>query len=236
MSDTPDLSLEETAQRFRHSSRNHIEWTTPSPDSWAAISSALGFATPGGPANAETPAGPSFVGTASAAAPAEPTAPGPIPPSSPATPPGHARRTIITGLGGVLVGAALGAGAMRLGRTEPSSGVPVRRAVLTPLEREDEKLGVAELRPAGNGYTLTVDVPRGIKHPGGYIEVWLINTNLSPLRMVSVGVFAAGSDAEFHVDADLIDQGYLIVDLSNEEFDTEPRHSGDTIMRGTLLS
>ena len=77
-----------------------------------------------------------------------------------------------------------------------------------------------------------VEVPEGASHLGGYVEVWLINVDGA--RMVSVGVFAAGTTARFHVSDALIEAGYLIVDLSNEEFDDEPRHSGDTIMRGEL--
>ena len=108
----------------------------------------------------------------------------------------------------------------------------VKSAVLTPVERADEKLGIAELRPLDVGYSLTVDVPDGATHPSGYVEVWLINTDLS--RMVSIGVFAAGTSAQFYVSDDLVEKGYLIVDLSNEEFDAEQGHSGDTIMRGEL--
>lgn len=146
------------------------------------------------------------------------------------------RRTIFAGLGGVVVGAILGAGAVRLTQAEPAPLDPVRSAVLTPLNATDVELGVAKLRPLDVGYSLSIDVPEGVEHEGGYVEVWLIHTDLSNVRMVSVGVFAAGTDSQFYVSQNLIDQGYLIVDLSNEEFDTEPRHSADTVMRGELLA
>ena len=56
------------------------------------------------------------------------------------------------------------------------------------------------------------------------------------LLKVLLGVFAADSIGRFSIDEALIEGGYLIVDLSNEQFDDEPRHSGDTIMRGELRS
>ncbi len=204
MPDNYDRSMEETVQRFRRASNNPPEWSEPSTGIWAGIASELNLARR--PA-AETAMAPSQ---------------------------GVSRRTLFAGIGGVIVGAAIGAGGMRLLPADTSPGVPIKSAVLTPLEREDEKLGVAELRPLDAGYSLVVDVPEGADHPGGYIEVWLINVDLA--RMVSVGVFAAGSSAQFYVSDELIDSGYLIVDLSNEEFDDEPRHSGDTIMRGELLA
>lgn len=158
-----------------------------------------------------------------------------LPPTpQPGPPPtGMSRRALFAGAGGLVAGAVLGAGGVVIAQNvmQPDTA-PVRRAVLTPLEQEDVRLGVAELRPADVGYTLVVTVPEGASHPGGYIEVWLINVDLT--RMVSVGVFAAGTTEEFRVSDALIDEGYLIVDLSNEEFDDEPRHSGDTIMRGEL--
>ena len=40
----------------------------------------------------------------------------------------------------------------------------------------------------------------------------------------------------FAIDRDLIDQGYVIVDISREGFDTAPQHSGDSVVRGTLAT
>lgn len=204
MPDIYERSMDEVVQRFRRASHNEPEWSEPSDGAWESIASALDF-----PHQSA----------------AEATAPAPG---------GFSRRTLFAGIGGLVVGAAVGAGGMRLVQGDATPAVPVKSAVLTPLEKEDEKLGVAELRPLDVGYSLAVDVPKGAEHPGGYIEVWLINVDLA--RMVSVGVFAAGSSAQFYVTDELINEGYLVVDLSNEEFDEEPRHSGDTIMRGELLA
>ena len=63
----------------------------------------------------------------------------------------------------------------------------------------------------------------------GYVEVWLINTDGK--RMVSLGVLST-TQATFPVPPDAIAQGYTIVDLSREQFDDKPQHSGDSVMRG----
>ena len=63
--------------------------------------------------------------------------------------------------------------------------------------------------------------------------MWLINRDLA--RMVSVGVLRPGEGSQrFAIDQDLIDQGYVIVDISREGFDDKPEHSGDSLARGTL--
>jgi hypothetical protein len=65
--------------------------------------------------------------------------------------------------------------------------------------------------------------------------VWLINKDLE--RMVSVGVLEPGErDQSFAIPQELLDQGYVIVDISREGFDDAPQHSGDSVVRGTLAT
>lgn len=52
-------------------------------------------------------------------------------------------------------------------------------------------------------------------------------------RMVSLGVLDA-DEAVFAVPPGALAQGYRIVDLSREPYADEPRHFGDSIMRGKL--
>ena len=67
----------------------------------------------------------------------------------------------------------------------------------------------------------------------GYLEVWLINNDLK--RMVSIGVLPNGSSGQdFVIPRDLIDQGYVIVDISKELLDASPEHSGESLLRGSL--
>ena len=206
MTEHDEFPLGEVADRFRRAARSEPVWSDPAPGTWEAIAAATGV----------TPA---------ASPPPTP------PPSAPPAAGGIGRRAWLFGLGGLVLGGAAGlATGWLTGGDE--AGDAVRRAVLTPLDRPDEEMGRAELLRRSAGYSLSVEVPGGVSNPDGYVEVWLINTDLA--RMISVGVFAADEVGRFTIDPSLIESGYLIVDLSNELFDDEPRHSGDTIMRGEL--
>jgi len=93
--------------------------------------------------------------------------------------------------------------------------------------------GEAELL-SSRGRALDLRVQVNPLDPGnGYLEVWLINSDLK--RMVSVGVLPSGAtEQDFRVTRSLIDQGYVIVDISREKFDDRPQHSGDSLLRGSL--
>ncbi|MHA6524157.1 hypothetical protein [Tessaracoccus sp. G1721] len=210
MTGRDEYPLADVADRFRRAARSEPVWSDPAPGTWDAIAAATGVA----------PA---------------PAAASPAPEPATTTPPtgGIGRRAWLFGVGGLLVGAGAGLATGWLTGGD-DVGEAVRRAVLTPLDAPDEELGRAELLRRSVGYSLAVEVPGGVANPDGYVEVWLINTDLA--RMVSVGVFAADEVGRFAIDESLIESGYLIVDLSNELFDDEPRHSGDTIMRGELLT
>ena len=69
----------------------------------------------------------------------------------------------------------------------------------------------------------------------GYIEVWLINRDGK--RMVSVGVLGwPGAPGSFSISRKLLDEGYVVVDISQEQFDGHPEHSGQSLVRGTLTT
>lgn len=208
MSDDSSYTLDEVARRLRRAVAQDPQWSDPSPGTWEAIAAATGVA---------------------------PSQRGGSPSTEPQPSPTVSRRGWLLGAGGFVAGALAGAVGMRMadGFFDDLEEA-VRRAELTPLDRPDQRLGTAELLRQQAGYSLSVEVPEGVSNPNGYVEVWLINTD--GRRMVSVGVFAADSIGRFSIDEALIEGGYLIVDLSNERFDDEPRHSGDTIMRGELRS
>ncbi|MGK5442298.1 anti-sigma factor [Micromonospora sp. URMC 105] len=67
----------------------------------------------------------------------------------------------------------------------------------------------------------------------GYYEVWLINpTNM---RMFSIGVLRDSSgDALLPLPPNVDLQAYSVVDVSAEQYDNKPAHSGDSLLRGTL--
>jgi hypothetical protein len=93
--------------------------------------------------------------------------------------------------------------------------------------------GEAELL-ASHGLSLDLRVQvKPLDAGTGYLEVWLINSDLK--RMVSVGVLPSdATEQDFQVTRSLIDQGYVIVDISREQFDDRPQHSGDSLLRGSL--
>ncbi|MCC3278995.1 anti-sigma factor [Arthrobacter sp. zg-Y40] len=65
----------------------------------------------------------------------------------------------------------------------------------------------------------------------GFREVWLIAPDIE--RMVSLGTME-GTEGRFTIPANLDLNEYPIVDISDEPFDGNPTHSGDSILRGVL--
>ena len=115
------------------------------------------------------------------------------------------------------------------GAIRPTGALSVAR--LTSLDGS-RVLGEADLGPSDGRLVLHVRAGAVTAPAGGYLEIWLINTD--GRRMVSVGLLDPGHDATFVIPADLVAQGYRVVDISNELFDDKPAHSGDSIMRGSL--
>lgn len=114
-------------------------------------------------------------------------------------------------------------------RTPPT---PVVASAQLDTLTDPRRGGDAKLVEQPAGLALQVNV-EPLDPKGGYLEVWLINTDLS--RMVSVGVLPANDTAaSFVVAPGMVDQGYRIVDISREQFDDRPQHSGDSLLRGTL--
>ncbi|MEU8331082.1 anti-sigma factor [Micromonospora sp. NPDC048839] len=66
----------------------------------------------------------------------------------------------------------------------------------------------------------------------GYYEVWLINP--TTMEMFSVGTLGGGSDALLPLPPNVDLKSYSVVDVSAEQYDNNTRHSGDSLLRGTL--
>ena len=114
---------------------------------------------------------------------------------------------------------------------EAPAAVTVMSTSLDTLDTRQAK-GTADVVREGGRLDLAVDT-QPIDPGNGYLEVWLINKDLK--RMVSVGVLQPGEDAQsFAIPQELLDQGYVIVDISREGYDDSPQHSGDSVVRGTL--
>lgn len=93
-------------------------------------------------------------------------------------------------------------------------------------------LGRAEVLRTPSGLHLRVDTPSPLNAPEGYLEVWLLHRDAK--SMVSLGIYTGRADEEFPITADLLDRGYVLVDISREPFDGDNNHSGDSIVRGQL--
>ncbi|MFG1842228.1 anti-sigma factor [Micromonospora sp. NPDC049175] len=66
----------------------------------------------------------------------------------------------------------------------------------------------------------------------GYYEVWLINP--TTMEMFSVGTLGGASDALLPLPPNVDLTSYSVVDVSAERYDNNTRHSGDSLLRGTL--
>lgn len=66
---------------------------------------------------------------------------------------------------------------------------------------------------------------------GGYLEVWLLNEDVSGL--ITLGPLDADRQ-EFVIPSDLDLSEFPIVDISREHFDGDPTHSADSLWRGGL--
>jgi anti-sigma-K factor RskA len=75
---------------------------------------------------------------------------------------------------------------------------------------------------------VSVDLPAGEE---GFREVWLISSDTS--QLVSLGI-VDGARGTFTIPAGLDLSRYDLVDISEEPFDGDPTHSGDSIVRGQL--
>jgi len=114
------------------------------------------------------------------------------------------------------------------GTTEGGQVAQVALATLDTRRTEGE----ATLVRAASGLDLQVSTDTALDAGDGYLEVWLINADGK--RMVSVGVLRPGETGTFPISQALIDQGYVVVDISKEQFDDKPAHSGDSLLRGQL--
>ena len=132
---------------------------------------------------------------------------------------------------GLVVGVA---GARLLDRADPApAAVTVASTNLDTLDTQQVK-GSAEVVSHDGTLDLAVRTET-IDPAGGYLEVWLLNEDGK--RMISVGVLEPGlTEQSFTIPRELLDEGYLVVDISREGFDDAPQHSGDSVVRGTLAT
>ncbi|MDF2807494.1 MAG: hypothetical protein K0S43_2440 [Cellulosimicrobium sp.] len=104
-------------------------------------------------------------------------------------------------------------------------------ATLDPLPDWEGASGDARVEEQPDGrrqVVVTVDAPAP---EGTYREVWLLAEDLSGL--VSLGVLD-GAEGRFDLPDGLDLAQFPVVDVSEEHFDGDPAHSGDSVVRGPL--
>ncbi|MBM7806813.1 hypothetical protein JOD57_002650 [Geodermatophilus bullaregiensis] len=211
----------------------------PPPGLWAGIAAATGVGAVPRPdvvAASALPAGPV------PDVPPVPQSPVPESPERAVTPAGagvapvvplrpRRSRLLLAAAAALVAGLAIGAGAVALGGDDPEdAGVPVADAVLDPLEGSGAsgRAAVVE-RPDGTlvlRVELDADAPRE-----GYLEAWLLDESVSGL--IPLGVVRPGTE-EFELPAGVDIGEYPVVDVSVEQLDGDPTHSGLSVARGQL--
>lgn len=107
----------------------------------------------------------------------------------------------------------------------------VATAALDPLPGWDATgSAVVETRSDGSR-VLVVDLDATDTSDDGFREVWLLTPDVSGL--VSLGTLA-GSSGRFALPDGLDLDEFSVVDVSEEQFDGDPAHSGESIVRGPL--
>lgn len=157
------------------------------------------------------------------------------------------RRRLLTVLVAAAAGVAIGVGGVIVGQSvldqEPLAGPPpspsppdttapdtttLASADLQPLPGWNES-GAAQVALVDGHQVLRVDVTGAPED--GYREVWLLDETAE--RLVSLGPLTAEVE-DFVLPAGLDLDEFLIVDVSQEHYDGDPTHSGDSIVRGQL--
>ena len=215
------------------------ELTRPPSSVWEGIHSALGlgetvrddpFDAPSRPAVSGTgpEAAPAAAGTGPSAARTEPPA-GPVPLEA-ARQRRNARRRLPQVLAAAAAAVVLAAaGTWGISRILADRTQVIAAVDLAPLPAyQDTGRAEVDQRPDG-GRELVVTATGSDAQ--GFREVWLIAPDIE--RMVSLGTME-GTEGRFTIPANLDLNEYPIVDISDEPFDGNPTHSGDSILRGVL--
>ena len=92
--------------------------------------------------------------------------------------------------------------------------------------------GSAKIIRRGQSYLLRLDVNDVPNEPSSYIEVWLIDNQVS--GMVSLGPFHGNGD--YVIPSSVDPAKFPIVDVSIEPSDGVPTHSGVSIVRGVIAT
>lgn len=149
------------------------------------------------------------------------------------TPTAEPRRRVAPGWLAAAAAAGIVVGGLGVGWWDTRTPAPtvVEAAALDALPDWPGATGTAVVEQAADGTRELVVTLSGAGTDSGFREVWLIDTEVS--RLISLGMLH-GDHGVFPLPADLDLAAYPVVDISEEPFDGNPGHSGDSIVRGAL--
>jgi hypothetical protein len=141
-------------------------------------------------------------------------------------------RTVAVAATALVIGAAGGSAVTQrlTGDDARPAQVVVAQAGLKGLPLAPTSGGKAIVVQTADGPKLDVDVSSLGALDGKYYEVWLIDSSVK--KMVPVGILR-GSAGEFVIPDGLKLADYPVVDISIQE-PGDPKHSGKSVLRGTL--
>lgn len=143
------------------------------------------------------------------------------------------RRRVAPGWLAAAAAAGIVIGGVGVGWWDARTPAPtvVEQAALDALPDWPGASGTAVVERAADGTRELVVTLSGAGSDTGFREVWLIDTEVS--RLISLGMLH-GDHGVFPLPDDLDLAAYPVVDISEEPFDGNPGHSGDSIVRGVL--
>jgi hypothetical protein len=143
------------------------------------------------------------------------------------------RRLLLAVAASLVVGAAGGVlGSSLLGRDEPPAAQTTQVLAQVNLAnlKNTAASGHAVVVQTPSGPHIRVDTSKLAPAQGAFYEVWLIDKDVK--KMVGIGILHPGED-EFAVPNGVDLSQYPVVDISVQQ-PGDPRHSGDSVLRGTI--
>jgi Anti-sigma-K factor rskA len=143
------------------------------------------------------------------------------------------RRPLLLAAAAAVAGAVIGAGAVAVLDRTGDDGDAVTTVALDPLA-DNEASGSAEVVVREDGSRIVqVDLDAPALDDDAYYEIWLIDPDV--VGMVPLGIVSPGTQS-FEVPEGLDLDAFPIVDVSVEQLDGDPLHSGVSVCRGVIES
>jgi hypothetical protein len=146
----------------------------------------------------------------------------------------RSRRSILSvAAAGLVVGALAGSGVTMLLDDDTHRTQVIVATSLDGLAPDPQATGEASVvRTSQGGRLLEIDVSElGSADDDGFYEVWLIDPSVQ--RMIPVGILT-GATGQFVLPEGLDLAEFPVVDVSIEPLDGDPKHSGKSILRGSI--